>query len=619
MQDTKHIYTRRLNTFSTEAQQLKRKNYWVSASRLILFVSAIIFSFIFIDKNLKLVFLINIFALIPFLFLVTINVKYQKKIKLLNELISINKKEQAALEGDNSAFPAGKEYIDYEHPYSYDLDIFGEASLYQAINRSCTQGGADKLASFLQNPILDTEKIRQTQQAIKELSEKLNWRQNFQATGNAVLENNASENNTSTWFSVKNTNFNPDTSFHKEIIDWVNSEFYFSKIKILKFLLVLLPIGAVSSLVLTISGIFPFMGLVLVVLTMLSVVGYFNKKIMNVHAKIGRKVNILDKYEKLLKLIEKEPFNSDLLNRLFAKTQSDNKKASAEVQKLKKLAKALDNRLNLVFALFANGFLLWDLQVVLRMEKWRKQNRKNINNWFESIYTFDALNGFANFAYNHPHFTLPEIKTGNFYLKMEQSGHPLLKDDVRVNTDFIIDDFAQIRIITGANMAGKSTFLRTVGVNMVLAMSGSVVCAQKFVLSPISLHTSVRTNDSLQKHESYFFAELKRLKSIIERLESGEKLFVIIDEMLRGTNSKDKHLGSAALIERLIKLQASGLIATHDIELGKMTEKYPENIKNYRFEVAIQNNELFFDYKIKSGISQNLNAMFLMKKMGIVE
>ncbi len=617
--DLTKTYKELSDKYQKELKSIKQKNYWVSAARLFIFLSVIVLSFVFIEKNLKSVLLINIIALIPFLFLVNINVKYKKKIKLLKELIDINKRELLALNGNYSGFPSGNEYINYEHPYAYDLDIFGEGSVYQYTNRTCTKGGADCLAGFLQNPLLNKNEIYERQQALNELSTKLNLRQLYQATGNAVLEDNSGENTSSAWFSVKNKQFTSDSSFHKELIDWVNSGFYFSNLKILKPLIIILPIGAVTALVLNILGIFPFMGLVLVVLSMLGVIGYFNKEITKVHAKIGRKVNILDKYVKLLKLIEQENFESSLLKNLFAKINTEKKPASVEITALKNLAKSLDNRLNFLFVLFADGFLLWDLHIVLRLEKWRKKNKKNINDWFHTLYTFDALNSLANFSFNHPEFVIPRIKTGNFYLKMEQGGHPLLDKKIRVDNDFIIKGNSQIRIITGANMAGKSTFLRTTGVNLVLAMSGAVVCAKNFEFTPIYLHTSVRTNDSLQKHESYFFAELKRLQSIIKRLEKGEKLFVIIDEMLRGTNSKDKHLGSSALIERLIKLQASGMVATHDIELGKMTGKYPKNIENHRFEVDIKNNELYFDYKIKPGISQNLNAMFLMKKMGIVE
>ena len=466
--------------------------------------------------------------------------------------------------------------------------------------------------------MLNIQSILNRQQAVNELSAKLDWRQNFQATGNIIMENEEETDDYSSWFSLKNK-LNRDADFHKEIIDWINSGFYFSKIKILPFLLIVLPMFSVTALIFTILGLFPFMGLVLVVLFMLAIVGLFNKKIMEMHARIGKKVKILDKYERLLRSIENESFKSKDLKDLITDNHKGAQKPSSELKKLKKLAGMLDNRLNLVFIIFADGFLLWDLQIVLRLEKWREKNHENIEKWFQAIYQFDALNSLANLAHNHPAFVMPKPVEGAFYLKMQAGGHPLLDEKIRIDNDFSINGYSQIRIITGANMAGKSTFLRTMGVNLILAMAGSVVCAREFKFVPVALHTSVRTNDSLQKHESYFYAELKRLKSIIEQLETGKKLFVIVDEMLRGTNSKDKHLGSAALIERLIKLQASGLIATHDIELGKMIEKYPQNIENYRFEVDIKDNELFFDYKIKIGISQNLNAMFLMKKMGIVE
>ena len=226
---------------------------------------------------------------------------------------------------------------------------------------------------------------------------------------------------------------------------------------------------------------------------------------------------------------------------------------------------------------------------------------------------------FGNFSYNNSNYTFPEISDAEFYLSIKEGGHPLLYKDQRINNDFSVTDLKKITIVTGANMAGKSTFLRTIGVNMVLGMTGSPVCAEKFVFSPIEIFTSVRTNDSLHKNESYFYAELMRLKKITDTLKSGKKLFIILDEMLKGTNSKDKHIGSYALIEQLIKLNASGLAATHDIQLGKLAEKYPNNISNKRFEVEIINDELVFDYKLKDGISQNLNASFLMKKYGIIE
>ena len=619
MKNPEQNYTELLHKYNELLIKLKRKNYRISASRLILFLLVVIILIFIRSYGLDFILLTVFTALIPFLFLVKINTKNTAKIKHVKELIRINTNELSACNGNYSVFPSGKEYINYEHPFTYDLDIFGQESIYQSMNRSCTKGGADTLAKYLQNPIQNEKIILERQKAVSELTVKNDWRQNFMATGNTVLENDNEESKSTSWFSVKSSMFKTGSSFYNEIMDWVNSDYYFSEIKILPVLLIVLPLIALTALFFTIFGSFPFMGLVFVVMLMLSVVGFFTKKINDVHARIGRKVAILNKYGKLLKCVENENFTSVYLSQIIKDTKTGENPASEELKSLKKLAKALDNRLNFIFILFADGFLLWDLYIVLRLEKWRKKNKENILKWFHTIYEFDALNGLAAFAYNNPDFVMPKVASGNFFMEIKQGGHPLLDDKIRINNDFSVNGYSQIRIITGANMAGKSTFLRTVGVNLILAMAGSVVCAREFTFVPIFLQTSVRTNDSLQKHESYFFAELKRLKSIIERLDKGEKLFVIIDEMLRGTNSKDKHLGSAALIERLIHLKASGLVATHDIELGKMNEIYPQNIENYRFEVDIKDNELYFDYKIKSGISQNLNAIFLMKKMGIVK
>ena len=206
----------------------------------------------------------------------------------------------------------------------------------------------------------------------------------------------------------------------------------------------------------------------------------------------------------------------------------------------------------------------------------------------------------------------------DFSILAENASHPFIAKEQSIGNPININGWKHFNVITGANMAGKSTYLRTVGVNLILAMTGSAVFADKFVFQPVEIITGIKTSDSLQDGESYFFAELKRLKQIIVRLENGERLFIILDEILRGTNSADKQKGSLGLIKQLLSLNAAGIIATHDLALGKLIESFPENISNKRFEVEITNNQLEFDYKIKDGISQNLNATFLMKKMGIV-
>jgi len=618
MEELKDLYNRRLNEFSDNLKTLSAKNRMVSAVRLILFLAAIAISIFISEYGIYPVLATIFLALIPFLILVKINVQYEREINYLKALIEINQNEIEGLNGNISVFRNGKEYVNYDHVFSYDLDIFGEGSVYQSLNRSCTKGGADVLAESLKNHLQDKSKILLKQQATKELSGQLDWRQDFQATGNMVLESGEEENSSSAWFSKNHSAFKNDSSFHEEIINWVNSPFSFISIKFFPYLLTLLPSITLILFAFTILGKFPVMGFIVIGLAMLSYGGYYAKKVGAMHSRIGRKVDIFDKYGKLLKLIEQKTYSSEYLSKLLQNTTVKGHTASTELNRLRKLVKALDNRMNILFYFVANAFVLWDLQVVFRLEKWRRRNKNNMLIWFDTIYKFDAISSMATFAYNHPNYIIPEVKEGDFLLEIEKGGHPLLEENVRIDNDFTMNGHGQISIITGANMAGKSTFLRTIGVNLVLAMSGSVVCAKEFAFVPIPIHTSVRTNDSLQKSESYFFAELKRLKAIIDRLEKGEKLFVIVDEMLRGTNSKDKHLGSEALTKQMIKLEASGLIATHDIALGELAKIYPEHVKNQRFEVEIENNKLVFDYLLKSGISQNLNAVFLMKKMGII-
>jgi DNA mismatch repair ATPase MutS len=613
----KKKYAERVVRFETELNHLKKQNRLINFLRLLLFLIATGLSIGLKEHGAYVITLILGLTSIPFLILVKQNVKYAKKIKLTKELLKINKNELEAINGNISAFHPGKEFIAPTHPYSFDLDIFGEESIFQNINRTCTGGGANFLAEALKKPLHDIKEIEKRQEASKELSVLLDWRQNFQATGNITMETEQGSSSKVSFLQSNTRKYSNDARFHDEILGWLKEPFLFLNKKLLKILLYVFPIISIVLLVLMIAGyinaiVFILYGLVQLLLPM-SFIG----KVNLIQSKIGRKVELLNKYESLLKIIENQDFNSNVLKTHKTKLQSKSNTASVALQKLKKLVRALDNRNNILFGVIANAYLSWDIQVVLRTEQWRKEKINKLPEWLDVIYEFDFLSSLGTFSYNHPEFTFPKIKQGDFYLEMKEAGHPLLNPTSRVDNDITIDGHKQLLVLTGANMAGKSTFLRTVGVNMILALAGAVTCTKKMIISPIELHTSVRTSDSVQKNESYFFAELKRLKSIIDRMQAGENLFIIIDEMLRGTNSKDKHHGSEALIEQLIRLNGSGLIATHDIALGSLADKYPENVKNYRFEVEIENNELLFDYKLKTGVSQNLNATFLMKKMGI--
>jgi DNA mismatch repair ATPase MutS len=254
---------------------------------------------------------------------------------------------------------------------------------------------------------------------------------------------------------------------------------------------------------------------------------------------------------------------------------------------------------------------------MMRLEQWQQAYNDKLPRWFDALAEIEALASLSAFSYDNPGYVFPDISTDHFVIQAGDACHPLIPSIQRINNQISVTHRGHFNIITGANMAGKSTYLRTIGVNLILALAGAPVCAASFSCYPARIFTSLRTTDSLSTNKSYFYAELLRLKELIDRLNSGEELFILLDEILKGTNSTDKQAGSKALLTQLIGLGAAGFIATHDLELGNLINTFPEDVTNYCFEAEIIGEELHFDYKLKPGIAKNLNATFLMKKMGI--
>jgi DNA mismatch repair ATPase MutS len=306
------------------------------------------------------------------------------------------------------------------------------------------------------------------------------------------------------------------------------------------------------------------------------------------------------------------------LIRLQQSLRSDeNKTASAEIKNLENILNRFEVRLNILAFIILNTFFLWDLWQIIALNTWRKTNKNFVANWFNAIAELEVTGSFSVLNFNNAGWCFPEIADEHFTLSGKQIGHPLIPKKQRVNNDFSINGTARIDLITGSNMAGKSTFLRSLGVNMILAYAGSAVCAESFIVSVVQLMSSMRIEDNLAENTSTFYAELKKLKSIIDAVNQQEKTFILLDEILRGTNSLDRHTGSKALIQQLIRQHAIGIIATHDIELSKLENDFSAAIKNYHFDVQVNGEELYFDYKLKHGICRSMNASVLMKQIGI--
>jgi DNA mismatch repair ATPase MutS len=359
------------------------------------------------------------------------------------------------------------------------------------------------------------------------------------------------------------------------------------------------------------------LSITLILLQYLIVFAY-GRQFQVVNQQITSQFSILEKYSRAFCLIEAASFRSS-----FNKKLQDDLKFNGQLtpsQIIKRLSKLLNwmDSLNLIVSAILNGLLMINIHLLIGVEKWRLKYRNHIPGWFEVLAEFDALSGLAAFSFNNPGFIFPELHSGAYLLKAEKIGHPLIPAASCTTNDFEIDGWKQFYIITGANMSGKSTFLRTIGTNCILAMMGAPVFAKKFVFTPVEIHCSIRTNDSLVKGESYFYAELKSLKEIIGELELGHRKLILLDEILKGTNSSDKQSGSIALVKQLMRYNVVGIFATHDVAISGLIDNYPGHIRNLCFEISIEDDRMEIDYKLRPGVCKNLNASYLMKKMGIV-
>lgn len=593
--DLKKIYQERLDFHSQKLSSLKTLSKRLSLLRLTVFILAFVLVYIFARSHSPTgIFLSIISTLGLFLFLIKKHSIILEKKRLEEAFVKVNADEMLMLDGSMLVDNTGDDFIDHEHKYSSDLDIFGEGSLFQYMNRSASLIGRIRLARKMEEPEQDVVKIKELQQAVEEISKALDWRQSFQAIGLAYKE---SEND------------------EKKIKDWSNQPPLFYQ-AIYKVLVIVIPILTVLMTSLLIMDLINELQFLLYLFIPLGIAGFASLKVNARHMMVSKTSEMLSKYSFLLEKIESYTASTSLTKDLKNRLAKGNESASIKLKKLSSILTALDNRLNFVSWALLNALFLWDILQMIRLENWQQKYKNDLNEWFEVISEIDALISISNFKFNHPEAIFPELSEASSTLDAIELGHPLIKWSERVNNDFKISK-GEFIIVTGANMAGKSTFLRTVGINLILGMMGAPVCAKSFSFTPISIFTSIRTRDSLLKNESYFYAELKRLKAIIDQLKLDNRVFVILDEILKGTNSKDKHAGSEALLRQLLTLQATGIVATHDVSLGILEEIFPGQISNLCFEVDIENEQLDFDYKLRRGVSKNMNATLLMRQMGI--
>lgn len=590
MQNLSSFYTSEIEKYTQKLTKVKTQLFASSMIRLFVFVLAV-FGMYFLFENTRWVLGILLLTIIIFLFLVARHSNLQYKRDRLKALISINTTELKVLKRDFHELPTGNEFKDPLHHFSQDIDLFGRGSFYQYANRTFLEQGSETLAKLLKANAIDS--IEKKQEVIQELSKMPKWRQEFSAI--ALL----AKTETST-VAIKK---------------WLDHYTAFVPSMMKHFPMVF----SVASILVVVAYFLNYLPeFVLISWLMLGLVisGIFTKKITKLGNASTKTQSTFEQYNKLLTIIEDTQFESALLQDKKKGIINSGIKTSAILKEFSKLLGSLDQNNNIIYLIFGNGFFLRGLATCYKIEKWIAAHGSSVEDWFDTIAFFDAYNSLGNFAFNHPEYTFPSISNENITLKSNAAGHPLLDPEKSILNDFQIDA-DQFFIITGANMAGKSTFLRTVSLQIVMANVGLPLCAKEVVYNPIKLITSMRTTDSLTDDESYFFSELKRLKFIVDEIQK-DRYFIVLDEILKGTNSTDKAKGSKKFVERLVSSKSTGIIATHDLSLCEAADEFHQ-IRNYYFDAEIIDDELHFDYKFKKGICQNMNASFLLKKMQIVE
>lgn len=587
-------YQSLLVQYTDKADALNRQLRWLSFLRLLLFCGFIFLAYKAMRTGDHAFTISCLVLFITFFLVLRFYNKLQHKVAFYKALIRINRDEISFLQGQPPSSATGKEYIDPHHPYSYDLDIFGDGGLFPYLNRTSTSFGQQALAQSLLHPA--KKDIPDRQDAIRELISRLEFRQHLQACGMIQETTEKEMRQLKAW--TGSPSLFPDTAFY--------------------YCLMIFPLAALSCLMYyfiaekdTALNLF-----LLFFIINLMIAFAFSRKI-TAHLSVSTSVNkVLQQFASQLKWLESQSFQSGLLKQMQAQLQTGNRTAAQSIARLASLFNYLETIINLLVSILLNGLFLFHIHVLFALERWKKRNGPDVMRWLQLLGEAEALNSLANLSFNNPSFCFPRIRETTSLLAAEM-GHPLIPAEKRIANSISFDQHPFV-ILTGSNMSGKSTFLRTLGINLVLANAGSAVCARQFEFHPCDVQVSMRISDSLQDSESFFYAELKRLQHIIHRLEAGNKTFILLDEILRGTNSNDKHNGTVGLIRKLVAAKACGIIATHDLTVSKLAEEYPDYISNKCFESQIVRDELLFDYRLGEGVCTTLSASFLMKKMGII-
>ena len=610
------IFSQRQQQFFQAEQTAQRRHNQLAFWRLVWFFGCIVlvWALIRFDQQLTASGALLI-GIVVFLMLLKKHQTVRRERDLNRQLVFINQDETARLNRRYLRPETGEQFTSPTHYYAGDLDVFGKHSLFRLLNRTHTHEGQNRLAAWLKAPA-GPDTIRLRQQAASELKSQIDWRQQFEAVAN--VEETISRS--------------PD-----DLVKWATAQIspLPGYLNIIRFLFPAITLGLFVSWLL---GYVPGVGILVALAIHGAVLSQTSARAKETSEQTFEISTALRAFQTLFWQANQLKSDAVRLRAIQQAMTSDHRSADEAAGQLFKLTEGLNYRRNPYFFLFFGIATLWDIHYLLRLERWRKTYGPDLKRWFDALGELEALNSLAGFAYAHSTYVTPDIVEDELTLDFTKAAHPLLPPERSIANSLALSGAGQTVLITGSNMSGKSTFLRTVGANVVLALAGAVVSAERFWCSPVRVFTSMRTQDSLEESTSSFYAELKRLQTLInltkqpittsqersvkEKLPQdrpgGEPLPVLyfLDEILKGTNSADRHRGAEALIRQLHDTTASGFVSTHDLELGQLTDA-DGFVRNYHFQSDLLNGELMFDYKLRNGICKSFNASQLMKAIGI--
>lgn len=589
------LYSTRKATFSNSLSSEKRKSDWFSWARLVVAAAAIGLAIYSYYAKMTVLGYLALPLVIAFIGLVLLHQDVKNKVKYYEQLVLVNERSLQRLAGKWTAFAeTGEEYLDADHPYADDLNIFGKASLYQYLLAASTAPGKEYLSRLLSSHF-EAEQLANRQGAVQELAEKLDWRQRLEALGRTSKKNDLTSEKLNAWASQT----------HRLNTFWLTGILY-----------VLPGLSIILILLARLQIISPH-GAAILLIIQLIIVGLTSKKIYAYFSQTEKASEELHRLAKLLRHIETESFYAPLLQQWQRKLQGQAGLASNQIKRLAGIGDWMSLRYSPLIHFPLNVLFLLDLHTLRRLEAWKAQSASQSADWLQIVGKFEALSSLAGPCHDNPQWAFPTIKRGSPFIEAAAMGHPLIHVTERVANDVSLPNAGSVLIITGSNMSGKSTYLRTIGVNLVLAYAGAPVCAASMNCSFLQTYTSMRIRDDLEQGISTFYAELQKVKSIIDAAKQGQHILFLIDEIFKGTNSRDRIAGAKAVIRQLANSSAVGLITTHDVELGSLEQEKPGFIRNHHFIDRIVDGQLRFDYELQPGVSQTTNALALMQMVGI--